>query len=252
MPNTMNIALLTSTIAPDPGVFLLKRASASERLKDYKEAFAFYCDELNKASFDRIIYADNSGHPLDELAVIAANKGVGHLVEFISYKSTVSPQNSRFYLEINLIEQVVNHSTILRMHADCTVWKITGRYIVKNVARIISACIRGRRADVYVNFRDFPRPVLDFYLIGFTLTAYRALFDGNIQLYEGTADGEAILRKFIDGRQLDGIVLRRRLPVTPRVLGVRGYDGGKYGGAKDTTKYLLRGFANAVLPWLWI
>lgn len=248
----LNIALITSTIAPEPGVFALNRANIKDRLEDYKKAFSFYCDRMQEGIFDRIVYVDNSGYDLEEIKKISIDKGVHSKIEFITYKSTIDPINSRFYLEINLIDYFYKNSVLLKENPSCTIWKITGRYVIKNISSIISkSCIKGEY-DLYMNYRDYPYKVVDFYLVGFSGSAYKIIFADNLNLYAGIKDGEIILRDYLNNKNLSGLKILRRFPVIPRIIGIRGYDEGKYGGKKDLMKFYLRTLANILIPFLWI
>lgn len=247
----MNIALITSTIAPDPNVHQLVRTNVADRLADYKVAFAFYCDQLNAGVFDRLVYVDNSGYDLREIEDIAREKGISERVEFISYISKISPNNNRFYLEINLIDYFVKNSLTLRNHPKGMVWKITGRYLIANIKSIIARC-NGKPADFYVNMRNRPYKVVDFFLVGFNLAAYEALFLNNLAMYEGLHDDERALRRYLDADAPPSLRIRKRLPVTPRVIGVRGFDGGRYGGWNGTVKFYIRLIFNKALPFFWI
>jgi hypothetical protein len=248
------IALITSTIEPDPGVFALKRARVEDRLEDYKKAFDFYCDCLGNGSLDKIVYVDNSGYPLDALKKIAADKNLLSHVEFISYKSRIPVgNNSRFFLEINLIQHFIENSAFLRAHPQCTVWKITGRYLIRNISGIIGKCHAKGPRDLYINFRNHPYPVVDFYLAGFSLKAYDKVFAPNLGLYEGPRDGELILREYLDDpKNLAGLTMLKRFPIVPRIIGVRGFDAGRYGGTKDSLKFYLRSAVNVLVPGLWL
>lgn len=247
----MNIALITSTIAPDPNVHQLVRTNVADRLEDYKVAFSFYCDQLCAGVFDRLVYVDNSGFDLKDIQTIARAKGIVERVEFIGYKSTISPNNNRFFLEINLIDFFVKSSKTLRDHPNAMVWKITGRYLIKNVGNIV-ACCNTKPADLYVNMRNRPYKVVDFYLVGFNLAAYEALFLNNLAKYEGLHDDERALRRHLDTNTSPNLRIEKRLPVTPRLIGVRGFDGGRYGGWNGTVKFYIRLISNKVLPFLWI
>lgn len=246
-----NIALITSTIAPDPGVISLKRINVKDRLADYINAFGFYCECLQKDVLQRIVYVDNSGYSLDDLVSIARAKGLTSRIEFISYKSTLSPRNGRFYLELNLIDHAVKSSAVLNESSADVIWKITGRYLIKNLKAILSACRRSE-CDFYINCRNFPAGWADFYLVGFKLSAYHKVFSPNIHLYEGNVNGEAILRSYLESGQASDLNILRRLPRVPRVIGVRGYDGASYGGVVDSGKYYVRSVLNTLLPKLWI
>lgn len=247
----MNIALITSTIAPSSGVMALQRTNVTERLGDYEVAFDHYCAALKDGVFDQMVYVDNSGHDISSLEAVARTHGVSHLVEFISYVSSTPPGNNRLFLELNLIDHFVDASKFLASHPKAKVWKITGRYLIRNIADIVSACARAP-GDLHINFRNHPYKVVDFYLVGFTLKAYKQLFRQQIHKFEGAVDGEIILRQLLDSTPATALAMSRRLPVTPRILGVRGFDGARYGGAKDNVKYLVRAFASRFLPALWI
>ena len=209
----MNIALITSTIAPSPGVFALKVINNKERLAEYKKAFSFYCDMLKQDVFDKIVYVDNSGYSLEELYEIAIKKEVLERVEFISYKCTIDvTKNSRFYLEINLIDYFFRHFNFLNDSMSCTVWKVSGRYLIHNIDKIIRNCYLCGEHDLYINCRDYPYKVVDFYLVGLSLKSYQYVFSDNLDLYKGTRNGELILREFLDkNKSLDIKIMRNKI-----------------------------------------
>ena len=248
----MKILLITSTIAPAADTFALKVVNSRSRLDDYKRAFLFYCQVLKMGVYDRIVYVDNSGHPLDELQEIAVKEGVDSQIEFISYQSSVDPKiNSRFYLEINLIDYFYKNSNLLKNYPDSIIWKVTGRYLIKNISKIISAS-NDANYDLYINCRNHPYKVVDFYLVGMSATAYSTIFSNNLALYKGTTDGEIILREYVDQIDKSQLNILTRFPVVPRILGTRGFDGNKYGGAKDLTKFYFRSILNVLMPSLWL
>ncbi len=248
----MKILLITSTIAPAADTFSLKVVNSRSRLDDYKSAFLFYCKALKKNAFERIVYVDNSGHSLDELQEIAVKEGVDSQIEFISYQSSVDPKiNSRFYLEINLIDYFFKNSNLLKNYPDSIVWKVTGRYLIKNISKIISAS-NDSNYDLYINCRNHPYKVVDFYLVGMSATTYSTIFSNNLELYKGTTDGEIILREYVDQIDKSQLKILTRFPVVPRILGTRGFDGNKYGGTKDLTKYYFRSILNVLMPSLWL
>lgn len=250
----MHILLITSTIAPSQGVFALQRANILDRLNDYKLAFTEYCKLLKDGPYQKIVYVDNSGYNLRELKDIACHYGVESKVEFISYISTTPPNNSRFYLEINLIEHFLRTSVTLQKLPNSMVWKVTGRYRVKNISPIIKSSLDKPSVDIFINFRNYPYKVVDFYLIGFRPAAYKKLISENIEIYSGTRDGELILRKHLDSQteKNTNISMLKRFPYPPRIVGIRGYDGGQYGGIKDFIKYNFRLVLNKLIPFVWV
>jgi transposase len=139
----------------------------------------------------------------------------------------------------------------LRKYPECMIWKITGRYLIRNVRNIVDRC-KTNQSDVYVNMRNHPYKVVDFYFVGFNLGAYEKLFSKNLEMYEGLQDGELILRHYLDSASLPTLNVVRRLPVTPRLVGVRGFDGNRYGGWKDAIKFYIRLVSCKVAPFFWI
>ncbi len=245
-----NIAFLTSTISPDADVYLLRRNNVEERLKDYENALTFYCGMLKKGVFESIVYVDNSGYPLDSLKVIAANLGVVDQIEFISYKSQVNPHNSRYFLEIHLIDYGMQNSKHIQAANNPMVWKITGRYIIDNIDKIVRDV--KHPVDLYVNFRNIPYQVVDFYLVAFTAKNYSKILGDSLYQYAGTKAGELILRKKIDSHAFEDFNIVIRFREVPRLLGVRGCDNKPYNSLANNAKYYIRVFSNIILPRLWI
>lgn len=252
MQRPETILLITSTIAPAPGTFALTVTDPAQRLAEYCAAFRFYLGLLDRGLVDSIVYADNSGHPLDALQAIAAGRGLSDRVEFLSFRSDTPPQNSRYYLEMRLIETAFARSERLDPGRDQTVWKVTGRYLVQNIARIIATA--PAEADLYVNCRDHPVHTLDFFLVAFRAPRFAALLLGDLDRYRVREPaGEILLRQKIDAGAFAGLRVVPRFRVTPRVTaGRRGSDGARYAGARGTANYLLRSAVNALLPRLWI
>jgi hypothetical protein len=241
---------MTSTIAPTPNTFLLKVVDPAERLKHYKRALSFYARHLLDGTFDRLVFVDNSGYPLDDLVATAACSNIAELVEFISYNSDVSPHNSRYYLEINLLRFTMMTSNTILSNPEAVIWKITGRYIVSNIASIVATT--SRTADLHLNLRNYPHRTLDFYLVGYRAASFFQHIGHDIEGYKTIRNGEEMLRKKVDEGAFKGIEIDPRFRRTPRLFGVRGFDGSRYGGTNDTLKYIARSLLNAILPWVWI
>lgn len=248
----MNILLITSTIQPRAGVHALAHANTAARLADYERAFSHYCEALNSGAYDAMSYVDNSGYDLSSIRRIAEAQGVSGKIEFISYVATTPPQNNRLYLEAHLIEHFIENSQLLRRNPNALIWKVTGRYRIVNVAEVIKACQAHGGHELFINLRNHPYSVADFYLVGFSTNAFRKLFSERRRTYEGLRDGELILRQHLEDPSLELGSVVKRLPVTPRILGTRGFDGATYGGWKDSAKYYVRSLANSLAPALWI
>ena len=127
---------------------------------------------------------------------------------------------------------------------------MTGRYIVSNADKIVKSWPDD--TDLYINLRNHPYKTLDFYFFGFRSSSYDDHIGKDRADFEGTRTGEDILREKLDGNAFPQTRVVKRLRHTPRLRGVRGFDGARYGGWKDRTKYELRRLSNLLLPGLWI
>ncbi len=220
------------------------------RLAQYSAALDFYLGLLASGVFDHIVYADNSGYPLDALHDKVAGRGLSQQVEFLSYVQTLPVENSRYFLEINLIDQAMARSAVLQADPEAVIWKVTGRYIVSNAPQIVKSW--PANTDLYINLRNHPYKTLDFYFVGFRAGRYPDHIGQAIDRYAGTRNGEDILREKLDADAFDGVRVQKRFRHTPRLKGVRGFDGASYGGFKDRVKYEIRRTANIVLPGVWL
>lgn len=246
------ILLITSTIAPASGALLLKVTDPVSRLAEYCAALDTYLALLDRGLVDHIVYADNSGYPLDALQAIVGRRGHAERVEFLSFRSGDDPQAGRYYLEMQLIDTAFRISQVLDVDQDQRIWKVTGRYIIGNIARIIATA--PPEFDLYVNCRNYPMRFLDFYIVAFGSQTYPRLLGRDIGLYTaGELSGEIILRERIDAGVFEGMAIIPRFRQPPRLTaGRRGYDGASYASGKEMVKYMIRRVACTVTPWLWL
>lgn len=106
--------------------------------------------------------------------------------------------------------------------------------------------------DLYINIRNRPNRTLDFYFFGFHLGTYRYHVGRDLSDYTGTETGEDIFRRKIDDGNFPEVSITHRFSVTPRLKGVRGFDGGVYGGLSDSLKFYFRRTINTLFPSVWI
>lgn len=245
-----NILFITSTIQPDSNVFLLKRSQVEDRLKDYQSAFRFYCSQLRNDVFYKIVYVDNSGYDLLSLKAIAQEFNLTDKVEFVSYKASTNYNKSRFYLEMNLINYGMENSKTCSDHQDAMFWKVTGRYLIKNIHAIISEV--KQPYDLYINFRNYPYKVLDFYLVGFLASNFKNTLGKNIEFYDSTEDGELILRRLIEKGAFKQFLVVTRFKHIPKIYGIRGFDNASYSSLANQLKFSFRNVINFLLPSLYL
>ena len=244
-----NILLMTATIAPSSDTFLLSHRDPMKRLDEYVRALRFYARLLSDGVFDRIVFVDNSGHSLERLIETVDKLSIRDKIEFISYKASVSSKDSRYFLEMNLLIEAFTLSCTIQLLPSARVWKVTGRYIVNNIAKIVVTA--PQKVDLYLNCRNIPVETADFYLVAFTARGFNAVLRPHLEQFQTTRNGEDILRDRLRG-SYPGICIVRRLRHTPRLIGIRGFDGARYGGLLDNSKFLLRTAANHFWPDFWI
>lgn len=247
-----NVALITSTIAPQSNAFALKHNDPNRRLEDYIKSLIFYIEVLKKGTFDKVIYIDNSGFDLSKLEDMVDEHGVKSSFEFISYTSNIDPQDkNRLFLELNLIKYGIENSSFIQNNNDINIWKITGRYIVKNIEKIVEGT-SNITDDLIINHRNYPYKVLDLYLVRFNPHVCESFLFPNIDLFDSKEDGEVTLRNIMDTDPPANISIVKRFPCVPLLNGTRGFDGAEYGQGKDLVKYYVRSIMDRLLPFFWL
>jgi len=252
-----NILLITATITPPSGAPNLARNNPSVRLHDYERALKFYLSLLNRC-FDAIIFAENSNSDVSSLQNLVTRHGITDKVEFLTfYGLDYPPSYDRGYGEFKLVDYAMQHSKVINngYQEGMIIWKITGRYIVKNLAQIVA--LQPSNFDLYCNFRNYPKRCADMFLLAWTLDGYQACLNNiyhNLRVDVPTVPaGTAVEERFRNllDHPPGNIKLVRRFDVIPQLEGVRG-DNNK-GYSTDTLwKLYVRRTVLALLPWLWI
>jgi len=247
-----NVVLLTATVVAPLDARNLARRDVAVRLQDYLEAFDFYLQELAHGAFDALVLCENSGFDLAPFADRASNAGLQDRVELIGHRGLDHPaQHGRGYGEFKLVDHAMRHSRLIAgLGADVQVWKVTGRYKVRNLARLIAS--QPEHADLYCHCRNVPTPWLDMYLMRWNRRAYAELIQGlyhQLRQDETPVSAERRFRDIID-RTSSRLRIVRRFAHVPRIDGVRGFDARPYGAM--WRKHLARVMANRLVPWIWI
>ena len=251
-----NILLLTATITPPAGVPLLQRANPHDRLQDYERALKFYLPLLNRC-IDSIIFAENSNSDVSVLQNMVARSGFTERVEFLVFDGLDHPPiYGRAYGEFKLNDYVMNNSQIINsptQNKEILVWKVTGRYIVKNLARIITC--KPSSFDIYYNCRHVPKRWADMFLMSWTIKGYQACLQN--MYHKLIADKEQLIQPeevFIDlmKQPIPNIKIVRRFNQIPLIDGYRGSDNQNYSEGKNLRKFYIRSIACKLFPWLWI
>lgn len=247
-----NTVLLTATITPPPGATHLARIDPALRLEDYRRAFDFYCGALAAGVIDQLIFAENSESDIGSLRDIAEKHGVTAKTEFITLPGLdYPPEYGRGYGEFMLVNRVMASSLLIRrLPDDAPIWKVTGRYILKNIAEIIAT--RPAGTDFYCHCRNMPTRWIDLFVLCWNKKSHAELLDGiYLHLREDLIHGpcEPAFRERIEGVGFRSAIVKRFRTV-PRLEGHRGVDGHSYEAMN--MKLRIRQLANVLAPWLWV
>jgi hypothetical protein len=241
-----NVLLLTSTIKPRPNQPQLSVIDPEARLRDYESALEFYSHQLEKGRVDRIVFVDNSGFDLRCLS----DRFQSQDIEWISFYGLDYPHTyHRGYGEFRLIDYAFSHSVFLRDLSDTdVVWKVTGRYIVRNLGSVIR--LAPRNFDFYC---DIKNNWVGMEIMAWNRAGYEALIKGVWQKFAGEMAPELILSDTIKSisTRMKNISTTYFWP--PYIEGRRGSDGGKFIGRFTPIRFGLVIFSKlALLPFRYL
>lgn len=249
----MRILLLTATVTPPPGATYLVRVDPAARMADYVAALRFYLGELEAASLDAIVFAENSGSDLAPLRSLVADSPLREKVEFLAVPHAVEPPEfGRGYAEVRLIEHAMRvSSTIVAAPADAMLWKVTGRYIIRNLRSLME---EGDGFDLCCHCRDWPMRWSDMYFMGWRNGSFPTIMSGAADRVRGGANRpppEVGFRGHVDVAARRYRV-RRRFSLPADLAGVSAFDNRRYEKGKGKGKARIRALLARIAPWVWI
>ena len=217
------VLLLTATIDPDPSAPWLVRRDSETRRQDYLRAVSFYAAKLSPDEC-HIVFAENSGAPVDDVVAAAARHG--HTISVISY--TGDPELGRRgkgNAEGELIDRSASWIAD-GVGAVTPVVKITGRIIVSNIRRFLASIDEDQ---VLCRLTRALRKA-DTRLMGFTAQTWLHHF-ANLAVEVDAATGftleHAVAKRLYSGI-VDGQIRWARLTHEPRYVGYSGTLGTRY------------------------
>jgi hypothetical protein len=227
-----NILLLTSTIRPKANQPQLKLADPEERLTDYRQALDFYVRLVEQGVLDKIVYADNSGV---DLKCLSERFSADHIEWIGTYDLGYDSSYHRGYGEFRLVDHAFAASRILSsLGKDDRIWKVTGRYQVKNLANVIA--MTPRQFDLYCNVKG------DWAEMGFmawSRVGYERVIKGIWQNFATGKVPELILAEHL--KSIPGNICKvvTSFYWPPFIDGRRGSDGSQFQGRFTRIKFLL-------------
>lgn len=243
-----HILLMTATITPN-NARNLRRIDPAARLKDYNDALGFYLTLIGR-SLHGIVFVENSDSDVSSLRQLTASRGLTGQVEFLcNYGVHLYSEKGRAHGEFKLLDYAMTASVMVHEAGpDHVVWKITGRYIVKNLASIIATAPSG--FDAYVDMKDHPKRWMDMRLMAWTVSGYDRMFRGVADDFDSKTH-ETLMRDYLPKRA-EGMGLVQRFRKEPFIDGVRGWDNSNYSQGKELIKCYVRSIGRMVAPWYWM
>ncbi len=250
-PHARRIVLLTATVQPHAASGGLAVIDPEVRRDQYLSAFEHMFRSV-PSGVAGIVVGENSAFNLDPFRRLAKSVGCSVPIEFVEAPpmTDVPGRPGRAYLEAHLIYEAMMKSDLVDDRA--VVWKLTGRYTVPNLDRVI--CDRALPYDLYFNVRRYPRPWADMFLFGATRYGMSQILDHVDLLREdATAQcAEQSLVTVLRDLEAKGTGVDWRFPVETKLSGTRGYDGRPYESPKQRVKYAIRASSRFALPRLWL
>jgi hypothetical protein len=256
------ILLLTACIAPKPGIAnRLNRNDPNIRLRDYAAGLRFWI-EYPDDRIRGIVFADNSGHPLDSLRALAhAHMRTGRPVEFHSFDHAAPlPNLSYGFNEAILVSETLAASALLAESVHFG--KVTGRYRFPDLSRLLNRLPPDFRAAVDTTgcwpwpWKARSKPISSFALALFQTTFYR---EHLMRLFERMYPAPPWDRcQYIESMIYDhlwplrhepGIILRWPCNCEPVGIAANGVD---FRAPRRRLRAAIRAATRILLPHLWL
>ena len=228
------VLLMTATITPRAGV-KTQIADPVARLADYRKALVHYAKALENG-IDQILFVENSGSDVTALREAVADSRC----RFIVFDAVGDvPAYGYGYGEFHLLQHAMDVAG--DDYDDALFVKVTGRYIVRNLADFIAIA---RRADLVCDVRNHRQPWADMRVMAWTRRGFDAVLRDRYLLLRD--DKNHVPPEMILSREIlrsEGLQRRTFLPFELDVAGRRGMDD------KDWSRGTLR-LKKATRAWL--
>lgn len=221
-PRNPNICiLLTATINPQ-GVVFVKRSNPIIRENDYIKAFKSW---INMQEFS-IVFCENSGYKIDKIKNII-KKHRKKNIEILQFDGQCFPRElGKGYGEAIIIDYAIKHSKLIK--SSEYVIKVTGRYFVKNIKKMIDTLSTDN--DIYVmadlkknlSWADSRIFACRSSFVVEYLSKYQNILNDSEGFYLEHALARAVLRAISDGYKWIP------LPAKPFIIGCSGTSDTSY------------------------
>lgn len=228
-----NVLLLTATIRPKSGQTQLAIVDEVQRFEEYRAALAHYSDSLRQGVIDYVVFAENSDFELTDLK----NQFTDPRIEWLScYGLDYDASFHRGYGEFKLIDHAYSVSRVL---ASCeetdVVWKISGRYILKNIGVVV------RRAPIGFDlYCQTSACWAEMSVMAWSNSGYKRYLRSLWPEFATGMAPELILASSINQWRLNDSKVVVRFAWPCHLVGLRGSSGTSYEGRFGYLSYLFR------------
>jgi hypothetical protein len=243
MSGSTDVLLLTATVSPRQDQPKLAVVDPAERLEEYRKALEHYSQLLESGVIAGIIFAENSNYDLAKLAALFPSARI----EWLSIDpGSHRPDFHRGYAEFKLIDAALARSSFLqRPSHDVRIWKVSGRYVVRNLGRVVRWS--PRKFDLYASIaRDW----FEMSIIAWSPTAHQQLMQGIWRHFASAEAPERILYRLLQVPNTRTLRVVRSFTWPPVIEGRRGTDGSPFQGRRTRYRFMLIAMGKLLcLPW---
>jgi len=247
--------VMTACIDPSSGPIKVARNDPAVRLQDYMDSLRFWLN-LDDRRLSKIIFIENSGHPLEALRELARTANpLRKQVEFIPLCCNHYPEGVHYgYAELNMIDEAFAASKLLSESPYFI--KATGRLSFPGVSRLLDRL--GNDYLFAVDCRDNTLPMRSpqifatTQLMVFSTLFYRRhLLNAKAELSKDLSHIETLLyRKLSRFKGRQGAVLRWPVNVDP--VGHAAHWHKQYDSPRQRAISLARAACRMVFPNWWV
>jgi hypothetical protein len=246
MNRQSDLLLLTATVSPRPDQPSLALVNPAERFEEYRNAMAHYVKLLNMGAISGILFAENSGYDLTRFAALFPLARI----EWLSIDPEVIPSGfHRGYAEFQLIDAALARSQLFQcMSPDVRIWKVSGRYIVRNLRRVVR--LAPRRFDLYGSIGG---GWFEMSILAWSPRAHQQLIQGSWKHFASAEAPELILYRLLQSRRDPSLHIVCSFVWSPVIEGRRGTDGSPFQGRRTRYRFMLISCGKLLcLPWRWL
>lgn len=228
-----SIVLLTSTIQPKVDQPQLVLSNPLERLEDYRKALVFYSNLLNENIIQKIVFVDNSNYDLKGLMDEFSNPAI----EFISfYGLDYSSSYHRGYGEFKLVDYAFEYASYLKnCDSSAVIWKVSGRYIVKNFKTVIK--FTPKSFDLYLDTR---KNWVEMSVMAWSKVGYHKVINNVCEEFKTGMAPELILAKKFKLAISNGAKIVNPFIWPTYLIARRGTDGKYFENRFTPIKFLIK------------